>query len=71
MLINPASNSVTYSIANLADVELALDSIERQVLNDASAGGQLARGCCGELNQIRDLLGLKRGTQRHEKFKQG
>ena len=69
MLINPTSKSVTYSIDDLASVEAALNSIERLVLEDASVTGVLARGCCGELNQIRDSLGLKRGVQRHEKFK--
>ena len=69
MLINPTSKSVTYSIDDLASVEAALNSIERLVLEDASVTGAFARGCCGELNQIRDSLGLKRGVQRHEKFK--
>ena len=69
MLINPSSKSVTYSIDDLASVETALNSIERLVLDDASVTGVVTRGCCTELNQIRDSLGLKRGVQRHEKFK--
>jgi hypothetical protein len=68
MRINPTAKSVTYSISDLADVEAALNSIEKTVLENDSVTGQVARHCCAELNAVRDSLGLKRGVQQHEKF---
>ena len=70
MLINPTSKSLTYPIDVIADVEVALNSIEQSVLNDENIKGVLARLICGELNQVRDSLSLKRGVQRHDKSKQ-
>lgn len=69
MQLNPNAQSVTYRLAQLADIETSLNSIERLVLSDDSTSGIVARGICSELNQIRDALGLQRGVQRHDKFK--
>ena len=69
MQLNPNAQSVTYRLAQLAEIETSLNSIERLVLSDDSTSGIVARGVCSELNQIRDALGLQRGVQRHDKFK--
>lgn len=68
MQINPQTKSVTYSIDSIADVERALNEIEKDVLEKDEISGDVARNICSDLSFIRSALGLKNGVTRHKKW---
>lgn len=68
MQINPLEKSVTYSIDSLADVERALNEIEKDLLENDEISGDVARNICSDLSFIRIALSLKHGVTRHKKW---
>ena len=70
MQLNPNANSVTYKISELGDIETSLDELERIVLSDNSINSPDARSIAYELKLIRQILSLRKGVDKHNKFSQ-
>lgn len=68
MLINPVGKTVTYKLDSLAEVEAALNEIEKDALEKDSIQSADARSIFTEVQNIKDALGLKRGPSRHPKW---
>lgn len=68
MQVNPHQKSLTYPMDNIGSVETSVNEIEKEVLENESVNGDVARNICSELEFIRQSLCLKPGIRRHKKW---
>ncbi len=66
--LNPRRKIVSYPLSSLAEIQEALEHIERLALEDEGVSGDAARSICSELNNVRGQLSLPQGVQRHSKW---